>query len=255
MKPTKLKLLTLTSGLIVVLTISILAYTIKKTEFAPEALEQGRVVSTKEVICGGKTFVFDIILLNNNTYFNEIYEDSRTLDNFVVRLKSSRGGMLGSFFILTTPRRDDCDSIYLTAIILESDAPSKRIYRWRVGAMDVAELNISPEYSDAFIPYKSKEHISPDGEKVLVAQQTIPKSEIFCAHRTLRLLDLGKDSSEIVVQLSEVESFDNGTSDLEPYCNGLNFGWEDNDTVYYDVYDATVDYNRPFVERRTLSIQ
>ncbi len=67
--------------------------------------------------------------------------------------------------------------------------------------------------------------------------------------------NLREDKSIELVRLSDQEDFVNGFTDLSPYCDGLSFGWVDNSTIYYDVYDATtkvIFYSKPrlLIERR-----
>lgn len=223
--------------------------------------DEGKVVFSESVICGGDTYIFETVLVENQTYYNEVHKTARSPENFIARLKSPRGDDLGFFSVLATPQKN-CDRIYLTTGIQESDVPRARIYEWMVGATEAHELMAGQYFYSSFVPFHGTTWVSPDGEKIIVAQQTDPKEKnLWCDHRTLRLIHLREDRSEILLQLPEAETLDNGYSDLAPYCAGLNFGWLDDTTLYYDVYDATkgmfnvaTESNRSLLERRTLKI-
>lgn len=216
-----------------------------------EEEETAELMETEIVSCNNETYIFDTVLLERKGFFNDIYKISRSSDNLIVRLKSPEENFFGIFSILVIPKKD-CDRMYLTSHVWASDVPAIRIFEWQIGGKEARELAVSNEFASN---YTSKDWISPNGEKIIIAQQTEPNEENFwCDHRTLRLLRLREDISEVLVQLPETETFDDGNSELSPYCQGLNFGFEDELTIYYDVYDATTVRNRPFLERRTLSI-
>lgn len=165
-----------------------------------------------------------------------------------------------AFSILTTPSTN-CDRIYLTNVLpISHPVPAQGIFEWRIGAQEIRELAISKEFTGNRVPYPPKPNrlapLSPDGEKIIVAKQGAPTGENqWCNYKSLYFLDLRKDISRLLVQLPGSESLDDGISDLDPYCGGLNFGWLDENTIYYDVYDSTKNPPYPIIERRTLKIE
>lgn len=244
---------------------------LRTTEYQPIDIVEGttNILKSEAVACNGKTYIFNTIKEGNN-YFTEIYEDNKSQDNLVLRSKAQRELVhegkiyteIKAFSILTTPKIN-CDRIYLTNILpISHPAPAQGIFEWKIGAREIRELAISKKFASNDLPYPLEQEriatrsVSPDGEKVIIAKQGVPTGENqYCNYKSLYLLDLHKDISMLIVQLSEAESFDDGTSDLDPYCGGLNFGWQNKSIIYFDVYNATLDWNRPFLERRTLKIE
>ncbi len=225
-----------------------------------------KIIRTETIVCDNEIYIFDIAR-EGNDYFNEIYKTNKSRDNLILRSQAQRELVyegkayieLVTFSILTVPKRN-CDRIYLTSILpISHPVPAQGIFEWRIGASKIRELAISKEFAGNYVPYYPGQRkiasVSPDGERIIVAQQgDLTGENRWCNNKTLHFLDLRKDVSKVLVQLPKIETFDDGTSDLDPYCNGLNFGWQDESTIYYDVYDATKEGMRPFKERKTLVI-
>lgn len=216
----------------------------------------GEIIRTETAQCNGEIYIFEMVLTEDQrSYFNNIYRNIPSTENFVTSIKAPpRGG--NTFYFLAAPQ-ENCDRIYLTVALYESDAPLAGIFEWRIGAQEVHELATGKDFLQNHLPYpfREKSWLSPDGEAIIFARQTEPtRANFWCDHRTLRLIHLREDVSETLVGLPKGETFDNGNSDLAPYCQGLKFGWENEKTIYYDVYDATTDPPRSRLGRKTLSI-
>lgn len=228
---------------------------------APVIAKQVEIVQTETVECGGETYIFDLALVENRTYFNEIYKSSRSIKNLLVREKASGIDGFGPKRILAVPQKN-CDRIFLTRFTPESDAwAGIGIYEWQAGGIEIRELSISKEFRGDYVSsYPNdwrKDVVSPDGEKVIVAQPPDNEyekqlQEWWCGLKSMRLLKLKEDVSEILVQLLKNEILDNGRS-MTGNCSGVDIGWVDNSTIYYVVYDVDGD-QVSFSERRTLNI-
>lgn len=231
------------------------------------------VAHSASIDCDEETYSFDSysVLLGAGieTFVTDIHraQGSGTKE-FIVRLTppqqesiyaGKRYATRWIYIPLSTPETN-CNSIYLTTrLFIAHPVPVERIFEWPIGARNVKELSISREFSGELVPYMAGSGnvppVSPDGEKVLIARRESSASGgDYCGFKALRLLDLRSDTAETVLNLSSLELLDNGSTDLEPYCNGLNFGWQDRNTIWYDVYNATVDHDRPLIERRTLKV-
>lgn len=226
----------------------------------PQERIVGETIWTEEIQCSDETYVFETVLNEDETgYFNNIYRNTNSPENFIVRLKAPTVG-LDTFFVLAVPK-EDCDKIYLTVARYETSRPRKGIFEWKIGEKEVHELAVSKEffgYLAPSYPTDLKEAVSLDGEKFIVVKldERITTDKWVCDPRILKLLHLREDVSEILAQLPEEEVFTNSSdSDFEGFCIGIDFGWVDDSTVYYDVYDATIERNRPLIERRTLSTE
>ena len=230
--------------------------------------EDPELIRTETVVCNDEVYIFDVVSYQERTYFfNDIYKNYRSPENFIVRLKAPRGGEEGAFMILATPKVD-CDRIYLTTFILKTYEPVGRIFEWRIGEKTVRELSISQEFWEYYVMsfdhhlslfFDGPRWLSPGHEKILVAHQNEPTAKNErCDYRTLRLLRLRDDKSELVAQLPRGETFDNGREylgrgDLLLLCDGFNFGWIDESTIFYDVFDKTKD--APSREVKSLVIE
>lgn len=231
------------------------------------------VAKTETAACNGKTYIINTSKIftgsgiSDYLYFTDIYREYVSLPNLLIHWKNPYNESVyegktyverSIFSILAVPLKN-CGEIYLTTVLnISHPLPAARIFKWQIGTAEIRELAVSKEFSGEYTPYPHLENkiwMSPDGGKILVAKRNaIFNGKEYCNFRILRLIDLRNDSSEILVQLPEDESFDNGNSDLEPYCEGLSFGWLNESEIYYDIYDATTEYNRQLLERKTLSI-
>ena len=238
------------------------------------SMSKGELVKTEKVVCNNETYIFDSIKvvtkpgISDYSYFSDVYKHNRSPDNFVVRLKAPQRELVYGgktyvehviFSVLVAPKKG-CDRIYLTNAHdpdISHPLPAKKIFVWEIGTQETKELSISKEYASNYAP-----SVSPDSETILVVQRdNLSSANDYCNFRLLKLLYLRKDTAETLIQLPKTETFDDGTSDLDPYCNGTNIGWQDKNTIYYNVYDATVkveyvnNTTRPVIERRTLVIK
>lgn len=232
--------------------LKIISTEIIKGEDLVKNKETLKLIRTETVMCNNERYLFDTIFTKNKGYFNDIYRNTRLSENFIIRLKSSRGGNLGAFFALTAAKKN-CDKIYLSVVIEETDIPMNGIFEWRIGEESVRELATSHKFASNYVTFPKNEWISPDGEKIIIAYQINSQADNpQCNYRNLLLINLREDIFKILLSLPETEVFDNGYSDLAPYCKGLNFGWLNGSTIYYDVYDSVT--NHSFLEQRTLVI-
>ncbi|KKR47177.1 MAG: hypothetical protein UT82_C0002G0024 [Parcubacteria group bacterium GW2011_GWB1_40_14] len=218
----------------------------------------GEVIRTEEIRCNAETYIFETVLTEDQTgYFNNIYRGTNSAEDFATSIKAPPMGG-NTFFILAAPQ-ENCNRIYLTVALYETDAPRKGIFAWHVADATLQELSVSENFrSDLAVSYPQDltSVVSHDGEKVLVAQASEPYSqENYCNLRILALLHLREDEKEVLVQLPDGETLTDFNESAVGQCSGLNLGWIDNSTIYYDVYDATVTGVRPFIERRKLSIK
>jgi len=226
--------------------------------------EAGEIVSTQNVVCGGNTYIFDAVRFKDSGYFNDIYKNVHTKENLILHARAAWGEetyqgktykVLGVFSVLAVPR-DNCDRIYLTVLRPETDAPGRGMFEWRLGADEPRELTVSDKFREDFVvsyPDKLDKAVSSDGEKIVVTQpdeQVV--SEKTCSLRMLYLINLRKDTAELLMKLPKTETFDRGRSETGN-CGGVNIGWVDETTIYYDVYDATKP-GAPLKERRALKI-
>lgn len=215
----------------------------------------GEIIQTEEVQCNNETYVFEMVLTKDKTaYFNNIYKDTNTADNFIASIKAlPRGGNV--FFVLGAPR-ENCDRIYLTVALYETDAPLRGIFEWKTSGATIRELAIGENFRTDLVaqsPNYWRNAVSSDGDSIIVAQANKPfLSENFCHLQTLLLLHLIKDESNAVVKLSDKEMLSQGEEGGIGGCPGMNFGWVDDSTIYYDVYGTTADH--PLLERRMLKI-
>lgn len=221
-----------------------------------EGGENPELIRTETVVCNDEVYIFDVVSYQERTYFfNDIYKNHRSPENLIVRLKAPRGGEVGAFMVLATPKAD-CDRIYLTTFVLKTHEPVGRIFEWYIGEKTVRELSISQEFWEYYVMsfdhhsslfFDGPRWLSPSHEKILVAHQNEPTAKNEqCDYRTLRLLRLRDDKSELVTQLPKGETFDNGREylgrgDSLLLCDGFNFGWMDESTIFYDVFDKTKD--------------
>lgn len=224
--------------------------------------EEGAIpafVKSETAACGSEIYILDTVFFKEkvyNGYFTDIYKNTRKPEEFIVRLKAPGAG-LKAFFILAVPR-NNCDRIYLTVAKYETSTPLKGIFVWRVKEKEFRELKVSEEFKEDFVGTYLlsdwKNTVSLDGDKIIVAQ---PATNVeSCDFRILRLLDLRRDISTVLEQLVENETFTYSTyRDEEGFCLGVNIGWLDESTIYYNVYNATVDIDRPLLERRVLTIE
>ncbi|MFQ5753235.1 MAG: hypothetical protein ACE5HI_14680, partial [bacterium] len=104
---------------------------VQQTVLSVPIREEGALIKTETAVCNNEKYVFDTIFIKEKGYFNDIYKTKRAKDNFVMRLKSPRGGNLGFFSILSVPQKE-CDRMYLTTVIGETDAPKKGIFVWDI---------------------------------------------------------------------------------------------------------------------------
>ncbi len=230
----------------------------------------GQVVAMESIVCGNSTYIFDLVLKNGD-YINNIYKTSRSPENVLLRVsqqKTETGGR-GVLRVLAVPKKN-CDRIYFTRYTPDSDASVRGLFEWRLGSNEIRELATSQRFSGFYTPnpvwdaalkqvvVRDKDAVSPGGEMVVVAEPVGDKfvEGQFCDRRTLSIINLRDDTPTIVVQLPSTENLTiSNTEDSEfSYCSGLNFGWQNDTTIYYDVYDATTTTNRSLEERRTLSI-
>lgn len=264
MSPKKITILI--SSITVILVIGYYVFFMRTEQISQERVI-GEVVRTEEIECGGKTYVFDTVKVStrpethDRVYFNDVYKNKRAEQNFIIRLKSQRWGAFGAFKFLSIDKKD-CSAVYLTSVFMETDAPYADIFKWQLDDEGVTKLVIGDMFFGHYTPTQDNKWISPSGERILIA---IPNaglgSQDYCRYKTLKLLNFSEDKSVELIRLPDNEDFVDGFTDLSPYCGGLSFGWVNNSTIYYDVYDATVEVNyvnntfRPLIERRTLIVK
>lgn len=220
----------------------------------------GKVFFTESVECNNKKYIFETVESKTLGWPTNVYIESSLPENFIAVLTPPKEEGFENIYFVISASKKNCNRIYLTRGF-PTDVAERGIYEWQVSTNKIRELAISNEFGLEYIPIPL-EHttaVAPDGEKILVSQRADPHtSQDFCDFRILKLLNLDEDKLEILVQLPRSETFDNGFTELSPYCNGLSFGWSDKSTIYYDIYDATAEVSyinniaRPVIERRTL---
>lgn len=217
----------------------------------------GELVRTETIVCNNERYILGVTL--NKYYFSDIYKDVQTSENLLVRIRSSgTGSPIGSpLTILSVPEKD-CDRVFLTRLHPELGQHRYSIFEWKVGSPTVRELTTGEEFSQSLPDdYNWNKIVSPDGERVLsviASGKPTPREKRWtCDYRTLLLFHLRKDTSEILVRLPDTEAFDSGFSEAGT-CDGVNTGWLDESTIYYNVYDVTTE-GSPLLERRTLKIE
>ena len=222
--------------------------------------EISKLIRTESVVCGDETYIFDTIFIEGKGYFNDVYKTVRSPENFLTRLKSQEWGPYYGAFKFLTINKKNCDTLYFTSIFMNTDTPYWYIFKWQPGDEVVTKIAVGDTFFGNKIPRNNK-WISPTGVRLLIAEKIPPYLKNYCDYRISTLLNLADGTSEKLLELPTTENFDNGYSDLEPYCAGLDFGWIDSQTIYYDVYDTTKGvYDgstgsfHPLIERRTLKI-
>ena len=219
-------------------------------EIVPQKPGRASLIKSNSVVCNDKSFIFDLVL--SDVYFNNIYKAARVPENLLVHEQATGQGGNGALKILAVPKQN-CDRMYLTRYVPESDAPVRGIFEWKIGGDAVQELRVSKAFSGFYAPFSIEDVISTDGEKIIISE---PSGAEFCNRRTLRILRLRRDISEELVRLANAEALTSSNADdgAIGYCFGLSFGWQDESTVYYDVYDGTKAPPYPIKERRILKV-
>lgn len=263
----KIVIILISATILVLLAILIISTGKQKKEItviiSKEEVVNAEFIRTESVECNSSSYILETVFVEetnsiNNIwgYFNNIYRNTNSTENFIASIKApALGG--NTFFILAAPK-ENCDRIYLTVARYETDAPLIGIFEWKITDNTLRELSISSSFrADLAINYPDglEKVISPDGDYLLVTQRESEYSyENPCDLRSLLLLNLREDKYEVLVHLPKGElltSFNRS----ESTCPGIDIGWLDNTTVYYDVYDATSEeWIYPLVERRMLSI-
>ena len=217
------------------------------------------LINTEKFVCNNESYVLDVVLIKNDGYFNDIYKSSRLPENLLVHEEASGDG-LGAIRVLAIPK-ERCDRVYLTRFSYETGAIARGIYEWRIGESIIDEVVGMREFRYTTLPYPhdGESSVSSDGNRVLATPREDTDFE-KCELRVLYLYHLNEHTKEILVRLPRNEIFNSGFDDELGFCVEINYGWLDESTIYYDVYDATRTeeshyFLHPLLERRTLKIE